>query len=141
MLHNKIFLLTPFLDGKMLDVNMPSTGSRTFLIDHMESGHIVNEQTRWARSKHVKRCENAAMILGNLPKSHRQVKFCFSQTGGNHSLDATLSYNGSKAEEHNESSYEAVGLEVVGMGCIKAANQLISEDEGEQRKIEIYFQE
>ena len=40
MLHDKNFLLTPFLDGKMLDVDVWSTESGTFLIDHMESCHI-----------------------------------------------------------------------------------------------------
>ena len=43
MLHDEIFLLAPFLDGEMLDVNVPSTGSRTLLIDHAESSHIANE--------------------------------------------------------------------------------------------------
>ena len=43
MLHDENFVLVPLLDGKMLDVNVPSTGSRTLLIDHMESSHIVNE--------------------------------------------------------------------------------------------------
>ena len=41
----------------------------------------------------------------------------------------------------DKSSYGAVGLEVGGMGCIKAANQLILEDEGEWREIGIFLQE
>ena len=51
MLNGKIFLLAPFLDGKKLDVDMPSTRSRALLIDHMESCHIVNEQMCRARLK------------------------------------------------------------------------------------------
>ena len=66
-------------------------------------------------------------------------QLCFSQTGGNHSLDATLPCNCSKAEEHNKSSCGAAGLEVGGVGCIEAVNQLILEDEGERRKIGIFF--
>ena len=31
MLHDEIFLLMPFLDGKMLDINVPSTGCKTLL--------------------------------------------------------------------------------------------------------------
>ena len=41
MLHDEIFLLAPFLDGEMLDVNKLSTGSRALFIDHMESGHML----------------------------------------------------------------------------------------------------
>ena len=55
-------------------------------------------------------------------------------------MDVTLPHNGSKAEESNESSCGVAGLEVGGMGCIKAADQFISEDEGEWRKIGIFFQ-
>ena len=71
MLHDKIFLFAPFLDGEMLDGEMPSMGSRTLFIDHMESSQIVNEQACWARSKSVKRCEDAAKTLGDLSTSHR----------------------------------------------------------------------
>ena len=46
-----------------------------------------------------------------------------------------------KAEEHNKSSYGAVGLEVGDVGCIEAADQFILADEGEWRKIGIFFQE
>ena len=46
-----------------------------------------------------------------------------------------------KAEEHDESSYGAVGLEVSGMGCVKAADQFIPMDEGERRKIRVFFKE
>ena len=45
MLHDQIFVLAPFLDGEMLDVNVPITGSRAFQNDHMESCHIINEQS------------------------------------------------------------------------------------------------
>ena len=71
MLHDEIFLLTPFLDGKMLDVNVLSTGSRTFLVDHVESSDNVNEQMCQARSKSIKHCENLAKMPDNLPTSHR----------------------------------------------------------------------
>ena len=71
MLHDEIFLLAPFLDGKMLDVNMLSTGSRVFLIDNTESCHIIKEQMCWARSKSIKHRENVAKILGNLLTTHR----------------------------------------------------------------------
>ena len=141
MLHDKIFLLAPLLDGKLLDVNVLSTGSGMLFIDHVESSHIVNEQMCWTGSKSVKCCEDAAKTLGDLSTSQRRVKLCFSQTGGNHSPDATLPCNGGKAEEHNKSSYGAAGLEVIGMSCIKAANQLIPKDEGEWRKVRIFFQE
>ena len=77
MFHDKIFLVAPFSDDKTLDFNVPSTGSGAFLIDHMESCHIVNEQMCWDRLKSVKCCENPAKTLGNLPTSHRQVKLCF----------------------------------------------------------------
>ena len=128
MLHDEIFLLAPFLDSEMLDVNVSSTGSRTLFIDHLESSHVVNEEACRTRTKSVKRRECAAKIFGNLPTSHRRVELYFSRTGGNHSLDATLPCNGSKAEEHNESSYGATGLEVSGMGCVKAADQFIPMD-------------
>ena len=65
----------------------------------------------------------------------------FNQAGGNHGLGATLPCNGSKAEEINEFICGAAGLEVGGMSCIKAANQLTLEDEGERRKIGIFSQE
>ena len=37
MLHDEIFLLAPFLDGKMLDVNVPSMGCGMLFVDHMGS--------------------------------------------------------------------------------------------------------
>ena len=69
MLHDEIFLLTPFLGGKILDVDVLSMGSGAFLIDHMESCHVINEKMCQARSKSIKRYENAAKILSNL--SHK----------------------------------------------------------------------
>ena len=113
MLHDNVFLLASLLDGKMLNVDVPSRGSRAFLIDHMESCHVVNEQTCQARLKSIKCCENIAKILGNLPTSHRQMELCFSQIGGNHSFNATFPRNSSKAEEHNKSSYGVTGLDLV----------------------------
>ena len=71
MPYDKIFLFAPFLDGKMLDVKMPSTESGAFLIVHMESSHVVNEQMCQAKLKSIKCHENAAKILGDLPTSHR----------------------------------------------------------------------
>ena len=109
MLHDEIFLLAPFLDGEMLDVDVPSTGSRTFLIHHMASCHVINEQTCRARSKSVKHSENAAKTLGNLP-ARMQL------------------FHAMAAKQKSD------------MGCIKAANQLILENEGERRKIGIFFQ-
>ena len=70
MLHDKIFLLALFLDGEMLGVDVPSMGSRAFLIAHLESCHIVNKQMCWVRSKSIKHCENAVKMLSDLPTSH-----------------------------------------------------------------------
>ena len=50
-------------------------------------------------------------------------------------------FHGGKAEEHDESSYGTTGLEVSGMGCVKAADQFIPMDEGKWRKIGVFFQE
>ena len=44
-------------------------------------------------------------------------------------------------KSNDESSYGTTGLEVSGMGCVKAADQFIPMDEGEWRKIGVFFQE
>ena len=68
--HVKIFLLAPFLDGKMLDVNVPSTGCGVPFVDHMRSGHIISEQACWARSKSIKCHEDAVKTLDDLLTGH-----------------------------------------------------------------------
>ena len=65
MLCDKIFLLALFLDGKMLDVNLSSTGCRMLFIDHVESCYVINEQ---ARSKCFKCCEDATKTFDNPPQ-------------------------------------------------------------------------
>ena len=71
MLHDELFLLAPFLDGKVLDINVPSIGCGTLLIDHTETCHIVNELACWARPKSIKCCEDAAKTFCDFPTSHR----------------------------------------------------------------------
>ena len=79
-----------------------------------------------------------AKTLGNVPTSHRQPKLCFSQAGGNHSLNVALPCNGSKTEEHDESSHGVVGLEVGGMACIKGADQLIWKMRGKEQDWDLF---
>ena len=54
-------------------------------------------------------------------------------------MDTTLPCNSSKAEEYDKSSNGAADFEVGIVCCIKAANQLIPKDEGEWRKVRIFF--
>ena len=72
MLHDEMLLLAPFLDGKMLDVDLPSMGSGVFLMEHVESWHIINKQVCWTRSKSVKTCEIMAKRLLNLAMATKQ---------------------------------------------------------------------
>ena len=66
MLPDEFFLLVPFWDDKMLNVNVLSTC------------HVINEQMCPARRNSIKHCENTAKTFGNLPTSCRQAKLCFS---------------------------------------------------------------
>ena len=70
MFHDKIFLFASFLDGKMLDVNVLSTGCGMLFIEDMESSHIVNEQACQVRSKSFKCCEDVTKTLDNLSTGH-----------------------------------------------------------------------
>ena len=71
MFLDEDFLCTTFLNGKMLDVNVLSTGCGMLFIDCMVSSHAINEKVCQAGSKSFKCCENAAKTLDNPPISHR----------------------------------------------------------------------
>jgi hypothetical protein len=56
-------------------------------------------------------------------------------------LCLTLPCCGSATEEHNQSSDRPTGAEFGGMGCIKAADEFITLDHREFRKVWIFNEE
>ena len=82
MAHDDVTSGEPFLNRKVLDVDMTGASSRTSLVHHSDSSLIVHIERGGPELSEAKFVQNGAKILGNLGSTHRGNEFRFRQAGG-----------------------------------------------------------
>jgi hypothetical protein len=77
---------TPFLNGKVLDVNVPGPRSGAVLVDHVNGRTIVNVDLGGTGGKIAEILEDKAEVLGGLGCMDGGNKFGLSGAGGTNPL-------------------------------------------------------
>jgi hypothetical protein len=70
--------LSPFLDRKVLNVDMPGTISRLIRVHHVDGSLVILVKQRWPRWRETKLDENAPRVLGDLSEEHSCNEFTLS---------------------------------------------------------------
>ena len=89
--HDDLSFITPFLNGKMLDLDVAGTGCGSVFVDHRNRSLIVDEQRGRTRSKCIEFLKNVAEIFGCLHASNTSIELIFCRAGLNDRLYATPS--------------------------------------------------
>ena len=123
----------PFLDSKMLDVNMASTRSGAILIDDVNGSFVINIEASGTRFGEAKVGENHAKAMDHFGSQEDGKKFSFSAGGSNGRLELTLVGNSAGAKINKDPSDQTAGLEVSAMGSVKVGTKFFIS--GKRRKI------
>ena len=141
MFHDNVAFLAPFLNGKVLDLDVTSTRCGTVFVDHRFCSLIVDVQQGWCRGQSIKFKEDISKVFCNLTTGHAQVELCFSRTGSNEWLNTALPCNSSTAKEEDKSSDRSTHLEISSMSRIKGTNQLVTKKDREWWQVRIFIKE
>jgi hypothetical protein len=74
MLHDEITLFAPFLDSEMLDLDVSCSCSGPVLVDHIQCGHIVDQQARRAGLKSAEFLQHITKVFGYLTSGNCGVE-------------------------------------------------------------------
>ena len=66
MFHDKVALFAPFLNGKVLDLDVSSTRRGPRFVDHMQRCKIIDQQTGWTRSESAEFVKEETKTFDNL---------------------------------------------------------------------------
>ena len=95
--QDDVALVAPFLDGEVLDLDMPSARSGTGFVDHGNGSLVVNEERGSTRPNGLELLEHETKVLGGLRACHGSIELGLSRAGSYNRLHATLVCNGSMA--------------------------------------------
>ena len=73
--QNDVALVAPFLNGKMLDLDVASTRSGTRFIDHGNRSLIVNEERGGTRTEGIELLKHKTKVFGSLHACHSSIDF------------------------------------------------------------------
>ena len=99
MVHNDITCVLPFLDGKVLNVDVTRARGGTRFVNHCNRSLIVNEQLGSTGSQGFQFLQNVAKAFDCLRADNCGTELSLSGTGCYWGLDATLASDGSTAKE------------------------------------------
>jgi hypothetical protein len=123
--HSESALLTPVLNGEMLNVNMAITFSGLASVDHFDSRCIVFIEDDGANRGISKLGQNTVKIFGYFAGSDGSKKSGFSGTGGSKRLGFASTCNRSASEKKSVASGRATtAAKVIGMSSINISDQL-----------------
>ena len=88
--HNYLLLGASFLDGKLLDFDMPSIHSWPVFVDHHNDSSIIDIQRGQTFLQGIKFFNNITEILGGLGTSNSSIELGLNQAGGDNRLDTTF---------------------------------------------------
>ena len=138
--QDDIALVAPFLDGEMLDLDMPSARSGTRFVDHGNGSLVVNEERGSTRSNGLELLEHETKVFGGLRACHGSIELGLSRAGSYNRLHATLVCNSSMTKEERITRNGSSRLEFSRMGSIKEADQLVSSKLRKRRERRIIHQ-
>jgi hypothetical protein len=122
--HDDDTTALPFLDGKVLNVDVSRVGSRFAFVDHRNSGNVVLVERCWTLLWDTKFMENCAKVFGDLGSMYSSDELGFSGTGSNCGLKLGLVRNGAASETEHNASEGAPCVSISGIGRIDEANKL-----------------
>ena len=90
MVHDNNAVASPFLNCKVLDVNMPRVRCGFSLVDHGDGRNVILVQ--WCRAilQNAKLKQHSTQILSEPGSVHSRNKLCFSRTGRDRGLQLRL---------------------------------------------------
>ena len=95
MLEEQNTSVTPFLNGKMLNVNVSGARGGTIIIYHGDRGLIIHKEGSRSSERKMKIRENGSEIFRNLGSINTSNKFCLGTRRSNGRLDFGLIRDGS----------------------------------------------
>ena len=84
----------PILNGKVLDVNVPSAIGRLLLIDYFDGGFVVFVNGGWLRDGETEICKNSAQVDGGLRCGNGSQECSLGRACGGAALSFALVSNG-----------------------------------------------
>ena len=124
MEQKKFITGMPFLDGKMLDINMARTGSRAAVINHSNGSLIIHIHGRRTIRRETKLCQNGAKVFDKFGSRDRSYEFGFSAGCSNSALKFGFVGNHSTRIEDIDTGDRATGGSICGMGSIQKTNKV-----------------
>jgi hypothetical protein len=126
--------LAPFLDGKILHINVARARGGTVVINHIDSGKVVNMKKSGARGEVAKVMQNGPEVLGHLSGLHRSNKLGFGGGGGADRLKFGFISHSATSKEESKASNRAAGAEISGVGSVDKAHKRSKRVTGEGAK-------
>ena len=121
--HHDDLTLPPFLDGKVLNINMARARGGSIVIDHIDSCKVVNMKEGGARWEIAKVMQNRAEILGDFGSVYSGNKLSLSGRGSANGLKFRFVGYSTTSIEKGKASDRAAGPKISGMGSVNKANK------------------
>ena len=114
----------PFLNSKVLNINVARAISRLAMVDHGDGRFVVLIEDGRTRGSKTEFSKDRAKIFGNLGGTNSSNEFSLSRTSSHGSLELGLESNSATCETKNVSCDRTACLQVSGMSCINVASKL-----------------
>lgn len=124
VLHLDVPSTLPFLDSKVLNVDVTGTRSGLPTVDHVNGSLVVFMKNGGALLLKSKFLEDHSKVLGNLGSMNCSNKLSLSAGSSNNSLEFALVGNGATGKAEDETSNRSSSLDAVGQGRVNKSNQL-----------------
>jgi hypothetical protein len=123
----------PFLDSKVLNVDVMRTSSRAIFIDHGDGCLIVFVDMSSSRLRVTKLSQNVAKVLGNFGSMNRGDEFSFGGGGRDSWLKFRLICNGTTSKSEYKSGDGTTSGKIGSMSSIDKTGELKQRRSGECR--------
>ena len=119
--ENKMAIGTPFLDSKVLDVNVTGSFSRFASIHHFDSRSIVDIKGGGSGLSETKLVEDGAEVFSDLSGGHRGKEFRLGGTGGGDGLCLRAIDDNTSCIHETIASLGSAVAKIIGMGSINVS--------------------
>ena len=103
--HNDDLVVMPFLNGKVLDINVAGMRHWLLLVNHCNCSLIVHVEWSQQRLSESEFDKDRAKILGNLGSTDATNELSFSRRSGDRSLQLGLECNGATSKTKTIASH------------------------------------
>ena len=123
VLQDDIAVLFPFLDGEVLDVNVPGPRGRPGGVDHQDGRLVVLVQLGWTELGETEFGKDGAKVLGGLGAGYGGNKFGLGRAGGDRWLQLGPIGDGRTTEREDDAGDGASSRDIVGMRGINVSGK------------------